>query len=165
MYYTKTGRTGSAVSYLARELRERGIDARVFLVKPARDYYPKLLHLNPRLVYETLTGKTVEITGLEDFDPQTCRALVVATPIWIGRLPPPIATFVKRYAGKMRCPVYVVTTSMVEGGYAAKVGEMLKRAGYDVRKAVSLAGKRIIYDRLRVLLEDSALCSSAEAQG
>uniref|UniRef100_A0A7C4FCY2 Flavodoxin family protein n=1 Tax=Ignisphaera aggregans TaxID=334771 RepID=A0A7C4FCY2_9CREN len=143
----------TAVLHIAEELRRGGVEVKVFLVKPVKDYYPKLLHLNPRLIHETITGKSIEVTGLEHFDPNLCRALVVATPIWFGRPSPPITTFIKMFANKVKCPVYALATSIMSKDYAARLRKLLEEMGYSVRGCASLA-RGVSYSELRRLLED-----------
>jgi menaquinone-dependent protoporphyrinogen IX oxidase len=153
VYYSKTGVTERAVSHLAEELRKRGVEVKVFSVKPVKDYYPKLLHLNPRLIYETVAGKSIEVTGVKHFDPNLCRALVVATPIWFGGPSPPITTFIKMFANKVKCPVYALATSIMAKDYAARLRKLLEEMWYSVRGCASLA-RGVSYSELHGLLED-----------
>lgn len=138
VYYSKTGRTKRVVEYIASVLAEKRVIVKIFNVKPARDYYNRLLHLNPRVLLHTLTGKPVEITGDEDFKPDECDALVIATPIWYNQPAPPIYSFIRKYAGLAKPPVYCVTTSTLAIDYASRLGDLLKAMGYAVRECVSI---------------------------
>jgi len=61
VYYSETGKTRRVVGYIGEGLRGRGISVRVIPVKPAREYFSRLLHLNPRILYEVLSGSPIEI--------------------------------------------------------------------------------------------------------
>jgi len=138
VYYSKSGRTEKVVKYVAERLSSLGFGAKKYFIKPSRDYFDRLLHLNPRVIYEVLSGGTAEIVGDEGFDPATCLALVVATPVWYGTAAPPILSFLSKYSGRCSAPTYIITTSDLRVDYASKLRVLAERRGFNVRGYLSV---------------------------
>lgn len=159
IYYSKTGRTRRVALYIRDKLVERGVDTRVHEVRPMRDYFGALLHINPRLIYDTLFRREVDITGVEDFDPKQQDLLFIGTPIWFGTITPPINTFIRRYRGLIRCPVVCFTTSGMRRGYEVKFRRILETLDYNVLACISVVRfeedkrliDKVIDETLRVL--------------
>jgi len=150
VYYSKTGKTRRVVEYIGEGLRGRGISVRVIPVKPAREYFSRLLHLNPRILYEVLSGSPIEII-VEGFDPGECRALVIATPVWWGAASPPVYSFIDKYAGVYSGIVYCVTTADLRVDYAGRLRRELEAKGYRVADCISVVDPvkdRGVIDRL-----------------
>ena len=129
VYYTRTGNTGLLVECVASALREAGVQVSVLRIRPLKEYSPPL-HLNPRLVFDTLVKGGTEIR-LEpgEFEPAEYGAVVVASPIWISRLAPPAQQFLRKYAGRLGKYVLVVTSELgVNCGKVASVVERVARA-------------------------------------
>jgi len=131
VYYSKTGKTRKVVEYIKRRLEESGISVNVFFVKPARDYFDKLLHLNPRILYEVLMRKPVEIVNAT-VKLEECDVLVIATPVWWGAASPPIYSFIAKYSGMYSKPVYCVTTADLNVDYASRLKRELENMEYNV---------------------------------
>lgn len=109
VYYSRTGYTERLVNEMKLDLANKGFVVDVFRVIPIREY-SKPLHINPRLIYDTLIRKGTSIK----FEPSVLKlndynAVIVASPIWIGTMPPPIQEFLRRYS-IMRS--VIVTTSI-----------------------------------------------------
>ena len=72
VYYSKTGRTRRIAKIIEEELEENGNEVCAYEVKERKDYARYLLHLNPRLIYDTLIKKRTEIKNikinLRDYD-------------------------------------------------------------------------------------------------
>lgn len=114
-YYSRTGYTEKVVNELKLGLASEGFTVDVYRVTPLKEY-SKPLHVNLRLIYDTLVRKGVDIRlepselKLSSYD-----ALIIASPIWIGTLSSPIQEFLKRYASTK--PI-IVTTSVQNIGIA-----------------------------------------------
>ncbi len=112
LYYSRTGNTELLVKLLVGALSKQGVAVDVFKVKPLKDYSPPL-HLNPRLVFDTLVRKGTSVK-LEpaDFNPLEYNVIVVASPIWIGNLSPPIQQVLRDYAGKLKNYIILTTSGL-----------------------------------------------------
>jgi Flavodoxins len=112
LYYSRTGNTESLVKLLVDALSKQGVTVDVFKVKPLKEYSPPL-HLNPRLVFDTLVRKgTSVILEPVDFNPLNYSVIVVASPIWIGNLSPPIQQVLREYAGKLKNYIILTTSGL-----------------------------------------------------
>jgi len=138
VYYSKSGKTEKVAKYVAERISSLGFNVSTFFIRPSKDYFDRFLHLNPRVIYEILSGRTVEIVGDEGFDSATCGALVIATPVWYGTATPPILSFLSKYSGRCSSPVYVLTTSDLRVDYASKLKELAERKGFNVRGYLSV---------------------------
>lgn len=138
VYYSKSGKTEKVARYVAERLSSLGFNVRTFFIRPSKDYFDRFLHLNPRVIYEILSGRAVGIVGDEGFDPATCGALVIVTPVWYGTATPPILSFLGKYSGRCSSPVYVLTTSDLRVDYASKLKELAERKGFNVRGYLSV---------------------------
>lgn len=56
VYYSKTGRTRQVALYIGEKLGELGVQADAYEDRQIREYLRRFLHLNPRLIYDTLSG-------------------------------------------------------------------------------------------------------------
>lgn len=132
VFYSKTGKTRRAMEYIASLLSSRGIAVRLFMIKPAKEYSNRLLHLNPRILYHALFGKQVEIVGDEKFQSEECSLVVIATPIWYNQPSPPVLSFVYKYAGIMKSPIYCITLSTLKIDYSTPFKRKLESLGFKV---------------------------------
>ena len=100
VYYSRTGNTENLVKMSSEYLKSRGIEVNVYKVKPLKEYSPPL-HLNPRLIIDTLIKKGTNIL-LEPRDllNEKYDMVIVASPIWFNRLSPPIQELLKKYGSR-----------------------------------------------------------------
>jgi len=121
-YYSRTGNTEATVKLLCDALRSCGAEVEAFRIKALREYSPPL-HFNPRLVVDTLIRRGTHIS-LEpaDFDPSRYDVVVIASPIWIGTLSPPVQQFLRSRAGELK--KYVILTT---SGLRASCDAVLKK--------------------------------------
>lgn len=112
VYYSRTGNTAYVAKILKNILSSIGADVDVYRVFPIRDY-SKPLHINPRVVYDTLVRKGTDIR-LDPEKPmlERCDTIIVASPIWIGRLAPPIQEFLRSYTASVQYLAIVTTSAM-----------------------------------------------------
>jgi len=140
-YYSRTGKTKRLVEELSRELRRRGIDYSLHLVKPRKEY-SKPLYVNPRLWVDTLLGRVVDIVVEPSIDVTQCNAILLATPIWIGRVAPPTASFVSAYLRQFRGAVMLIATSRF-GGYCRAFTNLVKRLGIEPSLCIDVLDKDV----------------------
>lgn len=153
VYYSKTGKTRKLVEYIKERLKESGINVNVFLVKPIREYFDKFLHLNPRILYETLMRKPVELIN-SDIKLENCDALVISTPVWWGAASPPIYSFITKHSGKYSNPIYCVTTADLNVDYASKLRRELEDLKYNVVDCLSVVDPDKDRDKLDKLVKE-----------
>jgi len=122
-YYSRTGNTEAVVRLLRDALEDCGAEVEEFRIKASREYSPPL-HLNPRLIIDTLIKRGTDIS-LEPagFDPSKYDAVVIASPIWIGTLSSPVQQFLRGHASGLR--KYVVLTT---SGLRARCDAISKKA-------------------------------------
>lgn len=128
VYYSRTGYTERVVNELRQALVNEGFTIDVYKVLPVKEY-SKPLHVNPRLIYDTLVRRGTSIRfgptepKLESYD-----YIIAASPIWIGTLSSPIQEFLKKYTATK--PLIVITTSFqsVKPTRIASIVEKLCRA-------------------------------------
>jgi hypothetical protein len=112
VYYSRTGNTELLVKLLVNALTKQNVAVDVFKVKPLKEYSPPL-HLNPRLIFDTLVRKGTSVT-LEPagFNPLNYSVVVFASPIWFGNLSPPIQQVLRNYAGKLKNYIILTTSGL-----------------------------------------------------
>ncbi len=123
VYYSRTGYTDRVVGELGLCLKSEGFTVDVYRTFPIREY-SKPLHLNPRLIYDTLIRGGTDIM----FEPSEPRlsiysVIILASPIWIGTLSPPIQEFLKKHA-VMRS---VIVTTSIRSVNVKKIEKMIER--------------------------------------
>lgn len=138
VYYSKTGKTKQLIEYIYHKLNYFGEKVDVFMVRPAREYSSKLLHLNPRILYETLLSKNIPIKGDEGFKPETYDVVIIATPIWWGMEAPPIRSFIQKYASLIKALTYCIVTADLPIDYASKLLKTLETQGYRVKECIQV---------------------------
>jgi hypothetical protein len=100
------------VKLLVATLTNQNVAVDVFKVKPLREYSPPL-HLNPRLILDTLVRKgTSVILEPAGFNPLNYSVVVFASPIWIGNLSPPIQQVLRDCAGKLKNYIILTTSGL-----------------------------------------------------
>ncbi|MEM1645556.1 MAG: hypothetical protein QXL96_06775 [Ignisphaera sp.] len=154
VYYSKTGNTKFIVELMQKTFRNRGIEINLFRALPLRDY-SKPLHINLRIIYETLIKKGTNIK-LEPmgFNPEEYDITVIASPIWFNTLSPPIQQFLKMYANKIR-KFMVITTSGLDLGCEKIIHSIEKLAKIKPSLCVNIAYSTIKNEyRLRQLVQE-----------
>ena len=139
VYYSKTGRTRQVALYVEKKLAELGLQTNTYEIRQVREYSKRFLHLNPRVIYDTLTGRLVEIRGLAGFNPEAFDVLLLGTPIWFETVAPAMRSFIKQYKGKVTRPIACFTTANLRKDYALKFKVMLESLGYRVIAYVSIS--------------------------
>lgn len=128
MYYSRTGYTERVVNELRLNLVNEGFAVDVYKLVPLREY-SKPLHVNLRLIYDTLVKKGTSIK-FEPSEPKLdgYASIIVASPIWISTLSSPVQEFLRKYAATK--PLVVITTSIqsVKPTRIARIVEKLCRA-------------------------------------
>jgi len=130
VYYSKTGRTRRVAKIIKEKLEENGNEVCAHEVKERKDYAKYLLHLNPRLIYDTLIRKRTEIKhikiNLRDYD-----LLILGSPIWYGTVVPAIRAIIEKFKG-IKINTICFTTSDLDRGYSKKFRRLLEGLGYKV---------------------------------
>ncbi|MEM4512914.1 MAG: hypothetical protein QXZ41_00205 [Ignisphaera sp.] len=94
-YYSRTGTTELVVNIMRKILKDLGTEVTIFRISPVREY-SKPLHVNPRVLYDTLVKKgTNIILEPKEFKVEEYDMVIVASPIWFNTLPSPIQQFLK----------------------------------------------------------------------
>lgn len=124
VYYSRTGITERVVESLAKSLAGLGILVEVYRVLPVEEY-SRPLHLNPRLVHDTLVRRGTDIR-FEPREPrlEDCDVVVAASPVWYNTLAPPVQEFLRRLRGK-GTRLAVITTSILEVD-SSRIGRVVK---------------------------------------
>jgi len=133
IFYSRTGTTRALTERVARELESKGFEVELRGLELEREY-GKPLHVNPRLVFDTLRG-TALVKPLEGFDPCSFSAVIFACPIWIGRPAAPMAAFLKSLNIREKCadkPAACLTTSLAPTDYSTRLAALAERAGFKV---------------------------------
>ncbi len=112
VYYSRTGNTAYVVEVLKKAFSNISVDVDIYRVFPIREY-SRPLHINPRVIYDTLMRRGTDIR----FDPEkpmleNYSIVIIASPIWIGRLAPPIQRFLKSYVTSIKNLVIITTSAM-----------------------------------------------------
>jgi len=132
IYYSKTGRTRAVAMRIKKKLEESGVVVDTYELRHDREYSRRLLHFNPRLIYDTLSGRTVEFSGIKGFNPGAYDVVVIGSPIWFGTVAPAIKSFVRKFKGKIRKPVACFTTANIRSDYSFKFKKVMELMGYRV---------------------------------
>jgi len=112
VYYSRMGNTELLVKLLFNALLTQGAAVDVFKAKPLREYSPPL-HLNPRLIFDTLVRKgTSVILEPTGFNPLNYSVVIFASPIWFSNLSPPIQQILRDYAGKLKNYIILTTSRL-----------------------------------------------------
>jgi hypothetical protein len=112
VYYSRTGNTELLVKLLVDALTKQNVAVDVFKVKPLREYSPPL-HLNPRLIFDTLVRKgTSVILEPAGFNSLNYSVVVFASPIWFGNLSPPIQQVLRDYVGRLKNYIILTTSGL-----------------------------------------------------
>ena len=132
IYYSKTGRTRAVAMRIKKKLEESGVVVDTYELRLDREYSRRLLHFNPRLIYDTLSGRAVEFSGIRGFNPGAYDVVVIGSPIWFGTVAPAIKTFIRKFKGKIRKPVACFTTANIRSDYSLKFKRVMESMGYRV---------------------------------
>ncbi|MEM2137358.1 MAG: flavodoxin, partial [Candidatus Methanomethylicia archaeon] len=132
IYYSKTGKTKKVAKEILEELLKLKLIIDVFEIRNLSEYSNILLHLNPRLIYETKSDRDVEIIGDENFNTNEYDVLIIGSPIWYNNITPAIRTFIKKNCGKINSQIICFTTSTYNIDYSKNFRNYLERLGYKV---------------------------------
>ena len=133
IFYSKTGRTKRIALRLKDLLSNAGLNVDIYEIRHRKEYLNKLLHLNPRLIMDTLLDKHVEFVGAEDFNPEGYDVIIIGSPIWYNTVVPAIKSFIKSFRDRMGSkPIVCFTTSTLNIDYSSKFKELLQSIGYKV---------------------------------
>ncbi len=132
IYYSKTGRTRSVAMQIKKKLVESGAIVDIYELRHVREYSRWLLHFNPRVIYDTLSGRSVEFSGIKGFNPEVYDIVIIGSPIWFGTVTPAIKSFIRTFKGKISKPVACFTTANIRSDYSLKFKEVLESMGYRV---------------------------------
>jgi len=131
IYYSRTGVTRALAERLAEALKGSGASVDVYEVRAVREY-SKPLHLNPRLIIDTVFRGGVDVViNPPGLDWERYDIAILAAPIWFGRVAAPMMGFLKRH----RCPgkpVVCLTTSMAKVEYSWRLARAAESAGFRV---------------------------------
>ncbi len=139
VYYSRTGITRAVSEFIVGWLSGRGFRVDVFELRALREY-ARPLHLNPRLIFDTVFRGFAEYGGDEGFKPDAYDLVFIGTPIWSGRPTPVIKHFINKHKGKLRAPVVCYTTSALNIKYSEKLRKYLEERGYSVVMDFSVVG-------------------------
>jgi len=133
IFYSKTGKTKRIALRLKDLLSNAGLHVDIYEIKHRKEYLDKLLHLNPRLIMDTLLNKHVEFVGAEDFNPEGYDVIIIGSPIWYNTVVPAIKSFIKTFRGRIgNKPIICFTTSTLNIDYSTKFKEILQSLAYNV---------------------------------
>ncbi len=152
VYYSLTGRTREVAREIGNVLEDLKYRIDYFEVRPVNEYPRRLAHINPRVIKDTLSSKVIDIKGIESFNPSNYDLVIICTPIWIGRITPPIRSFIELFKDKLKTPVICITTSNIKRGYSTKFKEYLKSRGIKVVAHASLTNINEAKEVARVLI-------------
>ena len=124
--------------YISEGFKGLGFEADLYEVRHAKEYANILLHFNPRLILDTLSGRLVEIEVTPSFKPEGYDAFVFSSPIWYERVVPAMRAFLARYRGRILRPVACYTTSTLRRNYAPSFKTLLETLGYSVITCTSI---------------------------
>ena len=133
VFYSRTGTTKGLAERVTREFEARGFEVELRKLELEREY-GKPLHVNPRLVLDTLRG-AARLKPLEGFDPCSYAAVIFACPIWIGRPAAPMAAFLKSLSVREKCPgkpAACLTTSLAPADFSVKLAALAEAASFKV---------------------------------
>ncbi|RLF03777.1 MAG: hypothetical protein DRK00_08180 [Thermoprotei archaeon] len=94
IYYSRTGVTRAMVRRLIDALEGAGASVGAYEVRAVREY-GKPLHLNPRLVLDTLLRRGVDVVLSPPSLDWDCYGLAILAPTWFGRVAAPMVGFLK----------------------------------------------------------------------
>ena len=138
---------------IVNELKSKQISVDTYEIKPQQDY-GKPLHINPRLIYDTLVQKYTKITikpsipNVDKYD-----LLILASPIWFGTIASPMRAFIKDFSSPGK-PVVCIVTSQMLLGYSKKFKDIAKKEGrFNVEYALDVVRGEIDKETLNTLLK------------
>jgi len=146
-YYSKTGNT-EAISNAIKGALETTCEVSMLKILMAREYSNLLLHLNPRIILDTLMDKKPKIMSTVDMSPYDL--ICVGTPNWYGHITPPVNTFIEEatnIAGKRA--VAFVSSGLGKESYGDDLRKRLEEKGLEVLKTLSLTLREISKSQLR----------------
>lgn len=134
VYYTQTGRTRLVAHYIKDLLIASKHQVDLYELRCVREYGNNF----PRMLIDVLLGRTVEFSGVEGYDPKNYDLLIVGTPIWVGRISPPLKSFLIKYRDVVKTNSACYTTSNFRKGYSENLRRFMEELGYKVCANVSI---------------------------
>lgn len=134
IYYSRTGRTRLIAHYIRDLLTTSKHQVDLYELRCVREYGNNFL----RMLIDVLLGRTVEFSGTEGYDPKNYDLLIVGTPIWVGRISPPLKSFLIKYRDVVKTDTACYTTSNFRRDYSENLKRFMERLDYKVRAHVSI---------------------------
>jgi flavodoxin len=135
-YYSKTGNTERIAEKIQKTLKSTGkVD--LLKIEMIKEYSNKLMHLNPRINFDTTFRRKPEIKptkNMKDYD-----TLIIGCPIWNFTNPPPINTFIEKLEKvKDKKAVVFVSSGMRRENFPKRIKKKLEEKGMKVVKTISI---------------------------
>lgn len=134
IYYSRTGRTRLVAHYIRDLLITSKHQVDLYELKCVKEYGNNFL----RMLTDVLLGRTVEFSGVEGYDPKNYDLLIVGTPIWVGRISPPLKSFLIKYRDIIKTDTACYTTSNFRENYSESLRSFMEGLGYKVRANASI---------------------------
>ena len=150
-YYSKTGNT-EIISNAIREALEANWEVDMLKIEMVKEYSSFLLHLNPRIFFDTILNRKPWIRSLEDMSPYDL--IFVGTPNWYSQIAPPVNTFIEKmvnFEGKNA--IAFVSSGLSGESYAVKLKNSLEKKGLRVLKMLNLKQREINDSQLKEIKE------------
>lgn len=126
VYFSETGHTARAAKDVARRLG--GDLERILPVASRRK--SKLAKMFAALL------RREEAVHVPAKDPADYRTVVIATPVWAGRLPPPVRSYLAKTRGHIRDAGFIATSS--SAGSAGTLKDLRAAVGRAARAEVTI---------------------------
>ncbi len=133
IYYSRSGRTRDVANYVKDSLIRYGLHVDLYELKCERYRYNFLL-----ILIDTLLGRIIKFSGVEQLNPASYELLIVGTPIWVGRVAPPMRSFLIKYKDVIKTDTACYTTSNLRKGYSKKLRRFMEGLNYNVSADVSI---------------------------
>ncbi|WXG39579.1 MAG: flavodoxin [Candidatus Freyarchaeum deiterrae] len=135
-YYSKSGNTERIAEKIQKTLKSTGkVD--LFKIEMIKEYSNKLMHLNPRINFDTMFRRKPEIKpikSMKDYD-----ALIVGCPIWGFTNAPPVNTFIEKLEKvKDKKAVVFVSSGMGRENFPKRIKKKLEEKDMKVVKTISV---------------------------
>lgn len=145
--YSVSGHTRDAAERLGQTLDGGAVEA----IRPTRPPTGLVGYL--RMAWAAITGKAWPIETPGEI-PEGCRLLVLGTPLWAGRLPPPVKTYVTQAAG--RYPAIAVLVTHGGSDPARLLAAVAELSGKAVTTSVAISDEDRKNDRVDAKIDHFA---------
>lgn len=143
--YSFSGHTSDAAARLAELL---GASASSEAIRPTTE--PRGLPGFLRMGWGAIRGDSWPIAAPQP-PGEGCKVLVVGTPIWAGRMPPPVRQYLKQ--GSAGYPAVAALVTHGGSSPARLLGEITKLSGKPAAASVALSDEDRKHDRVGVKIE------------